>query len=37
MPDIDYDFDWDKDEKGVDLKDLLDKGKRIAIVESSLP
>tara|TARA_R110001606_G_scaffold174774_1_gene321373 strand:+ start:2320 stop:4002 length:1683 start_codon:yes stop_codon:yes gene_type:complete len=32
MPDIDYDFDWDKDEKGVDLKDLLDKGKRIAIV-----
>ena len=32
MPDIEYDFDWDKDEKGVNLEDLLDEGKRIAIV-----
>lgn len=33
MPDVDYDFDWDKEEKqGTNLEDLLDDGKRIAIV-----
>lgn len=34
MPDIDYDFDWDKEkrEKVPDLGDLLDNGKRIAVV-----
>ena len=33
MPDIDYDFDWEKEEKqGIDLEDLLDKGNRIAVV-----
>lgn len=33
MPDIDYDFDWEKEEKqGIDLEDLLDEGNRIAVV-----
>ena len=32
MPSIEYDFDWDKDQKGIDLKDVLDEGKRIAVV-----
>ncbi len=32
MPSIEYDFDWNKDQKGIDLKDLLDEGKRIAVV-----
>jgi len=32
MPPVEYDFDWDKDQKGIDLEDLLDEGKRIAIV-----
>jgi hypothetical protein len=32
MPSIDYDFDWEKEEIGTNLEDLLDEGKRIAIV-----
>ena len=33
MPDVDYDFDWDKEQKqAINLEDLLDDGKRIAIV-----
>ena len=32
MPSIEYDFDLNKEEKGLDLKDLLDEGKRIAVV-----
>ncbi len=32
MPAIEYDFDWGKEEKGIELEDLLDEGKRIAIV-----
>jgi len=32
MPAIEYDFDLEKEEKGLDLEDLLDEGKRIAIV-----
>ena len=33
MPEIDYDFDWDNEEKKkTNLEDLLDDGKRIAIM-----
>ena len=33
MPEVDYDYNWDaKDPKNTDLEDLLDDGKRIAIV-----
>ncbi len=33
MPAIDYDFDWEsKNDKAVDLDDLLDEGKKIAII-----
>ena len=33
MPEIDYNFDWDKEEKkGLNLEDMLDDGERIAVV-----
>lgn len=32
MPKIDYEFDWDKENTKVDLNEVLDDGKRIAIV-----
>lgn len=33
MPEIDYDFDWDKEKQNkLDLKDLVDEGKSLAIV-----
>ena len=33
MPDVDFDFNWSKEEKqGINLEDLLDDGKRIAVV-----
>lgn len=33
MPTVDYDFDWEAEEnKGLNLEDLLDAGKRIAVV-----
>ncbi len=34
MPDVDYDFDWDKEakEKTLDLSDLIDEGESLAIV-----
>jgi glycosyltransferase involved in cell wall biosynthesis len=33
MPDIDYDFDWDKEQKNkLDLQKLVDEGKSLAIV-----
>jgi hypothetical protein len=33
MPEVDYDYNWDtKDPKSTDLEDLLDDGKRIAVV-----
>lgn len=33
MPEVDYDFNWENERpKGLDLEDLLDDGKRIAIV-----
>jgi glycosyltransferase involved in cell wall biosynthesis len=33
MPAVDYDFDWEKEEKeGIDLENLLDEGNRIAIL-----
>ena len=33
MPDVDYDFDWGKEEKqGINIEDLLDEGSRIAVL-----
>ena len=33
MPNIDYDFDWDKEQKNkLDLQKLVDEGKSLAIV-----
>jgi glycosyltransferase involved in cell wall biosynthesis len=33
MPDVDYDFDWQKKEKqGINIEDVLDEGSRIAVI-----